>query len=155
MNENTLKVKNKKLYEFEIITSQNKEEFDKDEHELQIISTKEEIKKNLDLDKDAISLKILAIKKGWNETNVPSPINEIYIETLKRESNISKNKYEEMRRIMKRKREEIIRLKKEKKSELEIQEMGILSIISNKPKKNNLYQRLESIMILSQKKEHL
>ena len=57
-----------------------------------------------------------------------------------------------MRRIMKRKEEEIIRLKKEKKSELEIQEMGILSIISNKPKKNNLYQRLESIMILSQEK---
>ena len=64
MNENTLKVKNKKLYEFEIKTSQNKEEFDKDAHELQIISTKEKIKKNLDLDKDAISLKILAIKKG-------------------------------------------------------------------------------------------
>ena len=44
-----------------------------------------------------------------------------------------------MRRIMKRKEEEIIRLKKDKKSELEIQEMGILSIISNKPKKHNLY----------------
>ena len=152
MNENTLKIKNKKLYEFDIKTAQNNEEFDKDAHELQIISTKQEIKKNLNLDKDAISLQILAIKKGWNETNVPSPINEIYIETLKRESNISKKKYEEMRRIMKRKEEEIIRLKKEKKPELEMQEMGILSIISNKPKKNNLYQRLESIMILSQKK---
>ena len=144
MNENELKIKNKKLYEFEIKTAQNKEEFDKDSHELQII----------DLDKDAISLQIFVIKKGWNETNVPSSINEIYIEKLKRESNISKKKYEEMRRIMKRKEEEII-IRLKKKYELEIQKMGILSIISNKPKKNNLYQRLESIMILSQKKEHL
>ena len=52
MNENTLKIKNKKLYEFEIKTAQNKEEFDKDSHELQII----------DLDKDAISLQIFVIK---------------------------------------------------------------------------------------------
>ena len=153
-NENTLKIKNKKIYELNSKSQKTKEEFEKDTHELQIISSQRQLKQNIDLDKDAISLQILSMKKGWNDTNVPSPINEIYIETIKHEFPQNKKKYEEMRRIIKRKEEEeIIRKKIEKQSKLEIQEMGLLSIISKKPKKNNLFQRLESIMILSKEKE--
>ena len=152
-SENALKIKNKKIYELNIKTEKNKEEFDKDTHELQIISTKQETKKNMNLDKDSHSLQILSMKKGWNESNVPSPINEIYIETLKHEAPINKKKYEEMRRIIKRKEEEIIKLKLEKIPKLEIQEMGILSIISKKPPKNIMCQHLESIMILSKIKK--
>ena len=56
----------------------------------------------------------------------------------------------EMREMNLIKEEEIIRRKKlEKISNLEIQEMGILSIISRRPKSNILCQHLESIMILS------
>ena len=153
-SESTLKLKNKKIYELNKKSEKTKEEFEKDTHELQIISAQQDLKKyNIDLDKDAISLQILSMKKGWNDTNVPSPINEIYIETLKHEYPQNKKKYEEMWRIMKRKEEEIIRKKIEMQSKLEIQEMGLLSIISKKPKKNNLFQRLESIMILSTQKE--
>ena len=56
-------------------------------------------------------------------------------------------------RIKKRREEEEIRRKKiEKIANLEIQEMGLLSIINTKPKKINLCQHLESIMILSKVK---
>ena len=128
-------------------------------HELQIISTKQETKKNENLDKDAHSLQIISMKKGWNDTNIPSPINEIYIETVKHESPVNEKKYEEMRRVMKRKEEEeIIRRKRlekfEKIQNLEVQEMGILSIITKKPKKNNMCQHLESIMIFSKQKKN-
>ena len=147
-SENQLKIKNKRLYEYNIKTGIKKEELDKDTHELQIISTKQEIKKNEKLDKDAHSLQIISMKQGWNDTNIPSPVNEIYIETLKPQEN-----YEEMREMFKRKEEEIIRRKRmekvQKLKSLEVQEMGILSIITKKPKKNNMPQHLESIMILS------
>ena len=151
--ENQLKIKNKKICELNIKTEKGQEEFDKDTHELQIISTKQELKKNIILEKDAISLQILSMKKGWNDTNVPSPINEIYIETVKHEVPNKFKKFEKMRRIMKIKEEEKIR-KMEKISKLEMQEMGLLSIISKKPKKINLCQHLESIMIYPKEKKY-
>ena len=152
-SEKELKIKNKQIYELNIKTEKNKYDFDEDTHELQIISKKNEMKKNLNLDKDSHSLQILSMKKGWNETNIPSPINEIYIETVKLESEELSKKYEEKRRIMKRKEEEIIQKKLKKRIKLEIQEMGILSIISKKPKVNNSCQHLGSIMILSKEKK--
>ena len=137
-------IKNKKIYELNI-KNKNVENLDKDAHELQIISTKQERKTNEHLDKDAHSLEIISFKKGWNGIIIPSPVNEIYIQTLMNsESNA------EMREMNLIKEEEIIRRKKlEKISNLEIQEMGILSIISRRPKSNILCQHLESIMILS------
>ena len=151
-SEKELKIKNKQIYELNIKTEKNKEEFDKDTHELQIISKKHEKSNYMNLDKDAHSLQILSMKKGWNETNIPSPINEIYIETVKLESEEFSKKYEEKRRIMKKK-EEIIQKKLKKRIKLEIQQMGLLSIISNKPKANNSCQHLGSIMILSKEKK--
>ena len=158
-SENSLKIKNKRLYELNVKTSKKTEELDKDTHELQIISTKQETKKKENLDKDAHSLQIISMKRGWNDTNIPSPVNEIYIETIKHESPVNEKKYEEMRRVMKRKEEEeIIRRKRMEKFEkiknLEVQEMGILSIITKKPKKNNMCQHLESIMIYSKQKKN-
>ena len=137
-------IKNKKIYELNIKNKQV-ENLDKDSHELQIISTKQERKTNEHLDKDAHSLEIISFKKGWNGIIIPSPVNEIYIQTL-----VNSERNAEMREMNLIKEEEIIRRKKlEKISNLEIQEMGILSIISRKPKRNILCQHLESIMILS------
>ena len=153
-SEKAIKIKNKKIYELNIQTQKKEENLDKDTHELQIISTKQELKRNINLEKDAISLQILSIKKGWNDISVPSPINEIYIETIKYELPKKVKKLEEMRKIMKRKEvEEIMRKKTEKISKLEIQEMGLLSIISKKQKKNNLCQHLESLMIYPKEKK--
>jgi len=137
-------IKNKKIYELNTKTK-NVEKLDKDAHELQIISRKQERKTNEHLDKDAHSLEIISFKKGWSGNIIPSPVNEIYIQTLN-----NSDGYEEMREMKQIKEEEIIKRKKlEKIPNLEIQEMGILSIISRRPKKNILCQHLESIMILS------
>ena len=147
-SENALKVKNKRIYELNVKTASKKELLDKDTHELQIISTRQEKKPNKNLDKDAHSLQIISMKKGWNEINIPSPVNEIFIQTVLNEEN-----YEEMRRIKKiREEKEILRRKYQKMANLEIQEMGLLSIITKKPKKNIVCQHLESIMILSKVK---
>ena len=142
-NENI--IRNKKIYELNIKKTKNVENFDKDAHELQIISTKQERKTNENLDKDAHSLEIISMKKGWNGTITPSPVNEIYIQTI-----VNSKNYEEMMKMKQIKEEEIKKkIKIEKISNLEIQEMGILSIISRKPEKNNMCQHLESIMILT------
>ena len=147
-SENALKIKNKKIYELNVKTASKTEALDKDTHELQIISTKQEKKPNENLDKDAHSLQIISMKKGWNDINIPSPVNEIFIQTVLNEEN-----YEEMRRIKKiREEKEIMRRKLEKIANFEIQEMGLLSIITKKPKKNIVCQHLESIMILSKVK---
>ena len=115
---------------------------------MQIISTRKEKKPNENLDEDAHSLQIISMKKGWNDINIPSPVNEIFIQTVLNQEN-----YEEMRRIKKiREEKEVVRQKLEKISNLEIQEMGLLSIITKKPKKNIVCQHLESIMILSKVK---
>ena len=140
-SESALKLQNKKLYELNIKTAKNNEIFDKDTHELQIISVKQEKNTNKNLYKDAHSLEIISLKNHWNDIIVPSPVNEIYIQTVVNA--------EEMRRIQIRKEEEIRRKQYEKISNYEFQEMGTLSIITKKPKKINLCQRLESIMIIS------
>jgi len=146
-SENTLKIKNKKIYELNTKTVTKSESLGKDTHELQIISTKDK-NRNEELDRDAHSLQIISMKKGWNDIIIPSPVNEIYIQTV-----INAENYAEMMRIKKRREEEEIRRKKiEKIANLEIQEMGLLSIITKKPKKINLCQHLESIMILSKVK---
>ena len=140
-SESAIKLQNKKLYELNIKTAKNNEIFDKDTHELQIISVKQEKNTNKNLYKDAHSLEIISLKNHWNDIIVPSPVNEIYIQTVVNA--------EEMRRIQIRKEEEIRRKQYEKISNYEFQEMGTLSIITKKPKKINLCQRLESIMIIS------
>ena len=147
-SENTLKIKNQKIYELNTKTVTKNESLDKDTHELQIISTKDK-NRNEELDRDAHSLQIISMKKGWNDIIIPSPVNEIYIQTV-----INAENYAEMMRIKKRREEEeeIRRKKIEKIANFEIQEMGLLSIITKKPKKINLCQHLESIMILSKVK---
>ena len=142
--ENNLKIKNKQIYELNIKTAKNEELLDKDSHELQIISMKKEKNKNKVLDKDAHSLQIISLKSKWNDILIPSPVNEIYIQTIKN--------YEEIKRIQMRKEEEIRKRELEKISNLEFQEMGTLSILTRKPKKINLCQRLESIMIISKQR---
>ena len=71
--------------------------------------------------------------KKWNEINIPSPVNEIYIESLQ-------NKYN---------KESIL----DSSSVLEIQEMNALSIISNKKRYKNICQHLTSLTVFSQGKE--
>ena len=147
-SENALKIKNKRIYELNVKTASKTEALDKDTHELQIISTKQEKRPNENLDKDAHSLQIISMKKGWNDINIPSPVNEIFIQTV-----LNADNYEEMKRIKKiREEKEILRRKYQKMANLEIQEMGLLSIITKKPKKNIVCQHLESIMILSKVK---
>ena len=149
-SENTLKIKNKQIYELNIKKGIKKAVFDKDSHELQIISTKQKIKEENKFEKDSHSLQIISKKKSWNSINIPSPVNEIFIETVKYESPQKNKKYEEMRRVMIRKEEQekIYRKKLEDISKFQIQEMGLLSIIAKKSKKFNVCQHLQSLMII-------
>ena len=154
-SENTLKIKNKQIYELNIKKGIKRIVLDKDSHELQIISTKQKLKNENKFEKDSHSLQIISAKKSWNKINVPSPVNEIFIETVKYESALKSKKYEEKRRVMIRKEEEKIYKKKlENISKFEIQEMCLLSIISKKPKKINYCQHLQPLMILSKPKEY-
>jgi len=153
-SENTIKIKNKQLYELNIKTNKKKVELDKDTHELQIISRKQENKVSNIFEKDGYSLQIISNKKGWNNNNVPSPVNEIFIETIKNESPIKVKKYEEIRNLINReKEEEIIKKQLEKINNFEIEEIGFLSIIAKKPNSNNICQHLQSILILSKAKK--
>ena len=67
---------------------------------------------------------------SWNDVNIPSPINEIHIESIKNDSI----------------RESISNLD----GILEIQEINALSIISNKTRYKNICQHLQSLTIFSQ-----
>ena len=67
---------------------------------------------------------------SWNDVNIPSPINEIHIESIKNDSI----------------QESISNLD----GVLEIQEINALSIISNKTRYNNICQHLQSLTIFSQ-----
>ena len=107
-SENTLKIKNKQIYELNIKKGIKRIVLDKDSHELQIISTKQKLKNENKFEKDSHSLQIISAKKSWNKINVPSPVNEIFIETVKYESALKSKKYEEKRRVMIRKEEEKI-----------------------------------------------
>ena len=76
---------------------------------------------------------VIEKNKGWNEINIPSPVNEIYIESL--QSKYNKESISDSSGI------------------LEIQEMNALSIISNKKRYTNICQHLTSLTIFSQGKE--
>ena len=95
------KIKNKQIYELNIKRENEKEQLYKDLYQAQMISEKQHEKKNIKLGKDAYSLQIISMKKGWNNINIPSPVNEIYIETVKHESPLNSQKYEEIRKIQK------------------------------------------------------
>ena len=153
--ENTLKIKNKQIYELNIKKGIKRVVLEKDSHELQIISTKQKLTDENIYNKNSHSLQIITTTKNWNKINIPSPVNEIFIETIKHESPQKSKKFEEMRRLMIRKEEEekIYKKKLEDISKFEIQEMGLLSIIAKKPEKLNLCQHLQSLMILSKPKK--
>ena len=126
LKESEVNIRNKKIYELDSRTINNAKE---------------------NLDKDAHSLEIISFKKGWKDTIIPSPVNEIFIQNI-----MNSNNYEEMIK-MKMTEEEILKRKKlEKISNFEIQEMGLLSIISRKPKIKPVFQHLESMMIFSKEK---
>ena len=126
LKESEVNIRNKKIYELNSRTINNAKE---------------------NLDKDAHSLEIISFKKGWKDTIIPSPVNEIFIQNIR-----NSNNYEEMIK-MKMTEEEIIKRKKlEKISNFEIQEMGLLSIISRKTKIKPVFQHLESMMIFSKEK---
>ena len=72
---------------------------------------------------------------SWNDVNIPSPINEIHIESIKNDSV----------------RESLSNLD----GVLEIQEINALSIISNKSRFKNICQHLQSLTIFSQKNSEL
>ena len=118
------------------------------------------------LDQDAHELQIISRKLGWNDLVIPSPINEIFIESI--ENKIPpRMQYIEGMQIMgneKMRNKEIwtqkIRTEEsiqesvsDAEAVLEIQEMNALSIISNKVKPKNICQHLQSLMILSKKNE--
>ena len=90
--------------------------------------------------------------KTWNEINIPSPINEIHIESFKNRSqseiNIEDTEKSEKKEIL---RESI----SDNEGVLEIQEMNALAIISKKKKYKNICQHLQSISILCKKKSEL
>ena len=141
--------------------------------------TKKELKKNItknlktkngytpkNLDQDAHELQIISTKLGWNDINIPSPVNEIYIESI--ENKIPpRMQYIEGMQIMGnekiknmekwtqkiRTEESIQESVSDPEAVLEIQEMNALSIISNKLKPKNIYQHLQSLMILSKRNE--
>ena len=109
-----------------------------------------------DFDQDAHELQIISMKKtDWNQLNLPSPVNEIFIESFKtgydsrlalmenREKYISKIKTEESESVT------------DREAVLEIQEMNALSIISNKTKAKNICQHLQSLSIFSKRAEDL
>ena len=118
------------------------------------------------LDQDAHELQIISTKLGWNDINIPSPVNEIYIESI--ENKIPpRMQYIEGMQIMGnekiknmekwtqkiRTEESIQESVSDPEAVLEIQEMNALSIISNKLKPKNIYQHLQSLMILSKRNE--
>ena len=90
--------------------------------------------------------------KAWNEVNIPSPINEIHIESFKNHSQSEIN-YDDTEKSEKK---EIIRESiSDNEGVLEIQEMNALAIISTKKKYKNICQHLQSISILCKKKSEL
>ena len=105
------------------------------------------------LDEDAHELQIISTKLGWNDVNIPSPVNEMFIESI--ENRIPQRmQYIEGMQIMGKKQEESVQESiSDPEAVLEIQEMNALSIISNKRKYKNICQHLQSLMILSTRKE--
>ena len=85
---------------------------------------------------------------NWNELNIPSPVNEIFIESIAKSEYSQRIHYNEDMRIEEALNQEDLT---DPDAVLEIQEMNALSIISNKPKFKNICQHLQSLMILAKK----
>ena len=109
------------------------------------------------LDQDAHELQIISMKQGWNDVNIPSPVNEIYIESIENKipprmqyiegMQIMGN--DKMRNMEKwsqkiRTEESIQESISDPEAVLEIQEMNALSIISSKIRPKNMCQHLQS-----------
>ena len=103
------------------------------------------------LDQDAHELQIISYKTGWNDVNIPAPVNEIYIESIENKMPPRMQFLEGMQIIGKE--ESVIDSLTDSEAVLEIQEMNALSIISNKVKYKNICQHLQSLMILSKRNE--
>ena len=105
------------------------------------------------LDQDAHELQIISTKLGWNDVNIPSPVNEMYIEAIENRIPQRMQYIEGMQIMGKRQEESVQESITDPEAVLEIQEMNALSIISKKSKTKNICQHLQSLMILSSKKE--
>ncbi len=104
-------------------------------------------------DPDAHELQIITKKIGWNDINVPSPVNEIFIESIENQFPQKMQYIEGMQVFGKRQEESIQESITDPEAVLEIQEMNALSIISNRIKPKNLCQHLQSLMILAKREE--
>jgi hypothetical protein len=118
------------------------------------------------LDQDAHELQIISMKQGWNDVNIPSPVNEIYIESIENKipprmqyiegmQIMGNDKMRNMERWSQKIRteESIQESISDPEAVLEIQEMNALSIISSKIRPKNMCQHLQSLMILSKRNE--
>ena len=81
------------------------------------------------LDQDAHELQIISTKLGWNDVNIPSPINEIYIQSIE---NKMEQKMQYIEGMQIKAEESLQESVTDPDAVLEIQEMNALSIISNK-----------------------
>ena len=121
---------------------------------------------NKNYDQDAHELQVISTKIGWNDVNVPSPVNEIFIEQIRNEP--QRMQYLEGMQIMgnqkmrnmeqwtkKIKTEETISQESvtDPEAVLEIQAMNSLTIISNKTKPKNIPQHLHDFKILTKKRK--
>ena len=104
-------------------------------------------------DQDAHELQIISTKLGWNDVNIPSPVNEIFIESIENKFPQRMQYIEGLQIMGKRIDESIQESVTDPEAVLEIQEMNALSIISNKIKPKNMCQHLQSLMILSKRNE--
>ena len=105
------------------------------------------------LDQDAHELQIISTKIGWNDVNIPSPVNEMFIESIENRIPQRMQYIEGMQIMGKREEESVQESMSDPEAVLEIQEMNALSIITNKKKTKNICQHLQSLMILSTRKE--
>ena len=104
------------------------------------------------LDQDAHELQIISTKLGWNEVNIPSPVNEMFIQSIENKMP-QRMQYIEGMQIIGKKEEYVKESISDAEAVLEIQEMNALSIFSNKRKSKSICQHLQSLMILSTRKE--
>ena len=104
-------------------------------------------------DQDAHELQIISTKIGWNDVNIPSPVNEIFIESFENQMPQRMQYIEGMHIMGKRQEESVQESITDPEAVLEIQEMNALSIISNKIKPKNMCQHLQSLMILAKRNE--
>ena len=105
------------------------------------------------LEMDAHELQIISTKLGWNDENIPFPVNEIFIESIENKIPQRMQCIEGMYIMGKKQEESMQESTSDPEAVLEIQEMNSLCIISNKRKPKCICQHLQSLMILPPKKE--